>query len=275
MNGNIVKVDNLKDSKGKRRGFIMTQNEILERLYIKERDANAYALYCFLWQRGNSDFNLTVDTLSSVTGSSKRVIIKSLKKLEEVGLLAAKAEKELPGMPKVITTQDGRQVPNTRRKYVIYSALPGSGEAAQLLTPGTVITPAEFTADEIQESESAQEQSGEVIGEMPQESQAKPPQLVQTPPVLKPPQTPVQRDSRTAEAMEQRKEKVCRIADGQGLFGQKGKERLLYWLQKFAKEVGRPADDEEIAFIANLLSGDCNYNLNGYIKRKALAEKLE
>ena len=282
MNGNIFKVDNLKDSKGKRRGFIMTQNEILDRLYIKERDANAYALYCFVWQRGNSDFNLTVDNLSNITGVAKNTIRKSLQTLKKVGLIEEKQEKNVPGMPKVITTQDGRKVPNNSRKYVIYSALPYSGETVQLLTPGTFIMPAEFTADEILESESTPQAVAEIV-EPPTERQ-EPPQVRQkmpqrqaayTPPsVLKPPQSraPVQSDSKMAMAIERRKEKVYRIADESGLFSKAGKEKLLYWLKRFTKEVGRLADDNEVAYAANMLSGDSSCNLSSYIKRKALSE---
>ncbi len=274
MNGNIVKVDNLKDSKGKRRGFIMTQNEILDRLYIKERDANAYALYCFIWQRGNSDFNLTVDNLSNITGVAKNTIRKSLQTLKKVGLIEEKQEKNVPGMPKVIITQDGRKVPNNSRKYVIYSALPDSGEMVQLLTPGTFIMPAEFTADEIQESEGTLQAVVEII-EPPQVRHEMPQQAAYTPPpVLKPPQSraPVQSDSKMAMAIERRKEKVYRIADESGLFSKAGKEKLLYWLKRFTKEVGRLADDNEVAYAANMLSGDSSCNLSSYIKRKALSE---
>ena len=272
MNGNIVKVDNLKNSKGKRRGFMIVQAEILNK-YRQERRLYEFMLYNTLLGLAGTDFNLTVASVRKLMGGSRSKAQQALKRLEADGLIKARFEKDGKG-DKTITTQDGRKVPNTRRIYEIYTALPATQErTAILLTPGAFIAPAEFTADEIQESESAQEQSGEVIGEMPQESQAKPPQLVQTPPpVLKPPQTPVQRNSKMA--IEQRKEKVYRIADSVQLFSKAGKEKLLYWLQKFAKEVGRPADDEEIAFTANLLSGDSNYNLNGYIKRKALAEKM-
>lgn len=275
MNGNIVKVDNLKDSKGKRRGFIMTQNEILDRLYIKERDPNAYALYCFIWQRGNSDFNLTVDNLSNVTGVAKNTIRKSLQTLKKVGLIEEKQEKNVPGMPKVITTQDGRKVPNNSRKYIIYSALPDSGETVQLLTPGTFIMPAEFTMDEILESESTPPQAVAEIIEPLMVRQEMPPQAAHTPPpALKPPQSrePVQSDSKMTMAIERRKEKVYRIADESGLFSKAGKEKLLYWLKRFTKEVGRPADDNEVAYAANLLSGNSSYNLSGYIKSKALSE---
>lgn len=263
MNGNIVKVDNLRDKNGRRKGFIMTQNEILDRLYIQERDANAYALYCFIWQRAGSDFNLTVDNISSITGRSKSAVIKSLKKLQEVGLLEVKQEKDMQEMPKVITTQDGRQVPNTRRKYVIYSALQQAAEA-QLLTPGTVITPAEFTVDEILESEGTPEQVAvEVMTEPP-----KTPSIEHTLPQSR---EPVLRDSKTAMAKEKRKEKIYRIADANLLFSKNGKERLLYWLEGFVKEVGRPASDDEITDMANLLSGDSSYNLSGYIQSKVLS----
>ena len=268
MNGNIVKVDNLKVSKGIRRGFIMTQNEILYRLYIQERNAEAYSLYCFIWQRGGSDFNLTVDNISSITGRSKNAVRKSLKTLQEVGLLEVKQEKDIPGMPKVITTQDGRQVPNTRRKYVIYSALQQQGVEAQRLTPGTVVTPVEFTTDEMLESEETPEQATSVIAEPPKARQETPP------PVLKPPQSrePVLRDSKISAGLERRKEQVYRIAADNGLFSKTGKDKLLYWLQRFAKEVGRPAADDEVAYMANVLSGDSGYNLSGYIKRRALSE---
>ena len=251
----------------------MTQNEILDRLYIKERDANAYALYCFIWQRGNSDFNLTVDNLSNITGVAKNTIRKSLQTLKKVGLIEEKQEKNVPGMPKVITTQDGRKVPNNSRKYVIYSALPDSGEMVQLLTPGTFIMPAEFTADEIQKSEGTPQAVVEII-EPPQVRHEMPQQAYTPPPVLKPPQSRVlaQSDNKMAMAREQRKEKVYRIADESGLFSKAGKEKLLYWLKRFTKEVGRLANDEEIAIAANLLSGDSSYNLSGYIKRKALSE---
>lgn len=270
MNGNILKRDNLKGSTGTRREFFIVQNEILTKLFVQEHDEMAFALYCYIWRMANSNFNLTVDNLSNVTGVAKNTVRKSLQTLKKVGLIKEIPAKNIPDMPKVITTKAGRKVPNNSRKFFIYSALPDSGETAQQLMPGTFITDTEFTADEIQESESAQQ----VVAEFVEPQQERQERQKTPPPVEQQSRIPQQRNGKTTMAMERRKEKVCRIADSVQLFSSAGKEKLLYWLEIFKKEVGRVAEDEEIKRMAGLLSNNEKINLSAYISLKAQAESI-
>lgn len=269
MNGNIKKVDDTVNKFGKRREFMIIQNNIADTL-----GNNSYALACYvaIWRRAGSEFNLTVDSISNVLQCSTKTANKALQKLKDMGLLEEKLDRDLTGMA-FTETQDGRRVPNNRRVYIIHSALKIGAEPPQMLTPGKFIS-AEFTANEIMESERTTPLPITETLEPAKEQQEKVSRIVETQPVLKALQSRevVCRDSKISMAIERRKEKVYRIAAENGLFSNTGKEKLLYWLKRFTKEVGRHAADDEVAYTANMLSGDSGYNLSGYIKRKALSE---
>ena len=47
---------------------------------------------------------------------------------------------------------------------------------------------------------------------------------------------------------------------------------LLKWVKRFGSEVKKPAADDDIKHMANLISGNSEYLLPDYIRRKALAE---
>lgn len=267
MNGNIVKVDNLRDKNGRRKEFMIIQNKIVNK-YRQEHKYYEFMLYNTLLGLAGTDFNLTLSSVRTLMGGQRARAQLAMKTLKDDGLIKERLEKDGKGN-KTITTQDGRKVPNTRRVYEIYTALPETQEQkAVLLTPGTFITDTEFTADEILESESTPQV---VVAEFVEPSKVR---QETPPPVLKPRQSRenIQRDSETAMTIERRKEKIYRIAAANGLSSKTGKDKLLYWLKMFVKEVGRPAADDEIAYAANLLSGDSGYNLSSYLKRKALSE---
>lgn len=267
MDGNIVKVDNLRDKHGKRKGFMIVQNGIVNK-YRQERWFYEFMLYHTLLGLAGTDFNLTIESVRKLMGGQRARAQKAIKRLEADGLLKARLDKDGKG-EKILITQDGRKVPNTRRVYEIYTALPETQEQkAILLTPGTFITDTEFTADEILESESTPQV---IVAEFVEPSKVR---RETPPPVLKQRQSRenIQRDSETAMTIERRKEKIYRIAAANGLSSKTGKDNLLYWLKMFVKEVGRPAADDEIAYAANLLSGDSGYNLSSFVKSKALSE---
>lgn len=281
MNGNIVKVDNLRSKNGRRKEFMIVQNKILNK-YRQKHKYYEFMLYNTLLGLAGTDFNLTVSSVRTLMGGQRAKAQRAIKTLEADGLIKARLEKDGKG-DKTIITQDGRKVPNTRRVYEIYTALPEEQErTAVLLTPGTFITDTEFTADEILESESTPQAVSE-IAEPPKVRQEMPQQAAYSPPpVLKPPQSrePVQCNNKTAmekeqaikQATERRKEEIYRIADDEKLFNQRGREQLFHWLERFKKELGRAAKNEEIKAMAILLSGNSSYDLSGYIQRKALSE---
>ena len=63
MNGNIKIVDDAVNRFGKRREFMMIQNNIADAL---ESDCYAFTCYAAIWRRAGSDFNLTVDSIKNV-----------------------------------------------------------------------------------------------------------------------------------------------------------------------------------------------------------------
>lgn len=269
MDGNIVKVDNLRDKNGRRKEFMIIQNKIVNK-YRQEHKYYEFMLYNTLLGLAGTDFNLTLSSVRTLMGGQRARAQLAMKTLKDDGLIKERLEKDGKGN-KTITTQDGRKVPNTRRVYEIYTALPAEQErTAVLLKPGTFITDTEFTADEILESESTPQV---VVAEFVEPSKVR---QETPPPVLKPRQSRenIQRDSETAMTIERQKEeeKAYRIADSVQLFNKVGRRNLLYWVQRFSEDVGRRAKDEEIKEMADSLSAESCHNLSDYIKSKALSE---
>lgn len=268
MNGNIKKVDDAVNKFGKRREFMIIQNNIADTL---ASDSYALACYVAIWRRAGSDFNLTVDSISKVIQCSVPTANRALQKLKRIGLLEEKLDKDITGET-FTETQDGRRVPNNRRVYIIHSALKIGAEPPQMLTPRAFI-PAEFSADEI--NEAAQETVPEVIQEPPQVTE--PPQVVQekppreyTPPPT-PTQKPIYKNADKQALIEQREQHIYSIGANEGVFGEPKKAILLKWVKRFGSEVKKPAADDDIKYMANLISGNSEYLLPDYVKRKALA----
>lgn len=269
MNGNIKKVDDAVNRFGKRREFMMIQNNIADAL---ESDCYAFTCYAAIWRRAGSDFNLTVDSISNVLQCSTKTANKALQKLKDMGLLEEKMDRDITGEA-FTETQDGRRVPNNRRVYIIHSALKIGAEPPQMLTPRAFIA-ADFSADEI--NEAAQETVPEVMQEPPQVTE--PPQVVQemplTSPMPTPAQKPVYKKADMQALIERREQHIYNIAADEGVFTPAGKEKLLKWIKRFKSEVKKPAADTDIKYMANLISGNSEYLLPGYIKRKALGETV-
>lgn len=266
MNGNIKKVDDAVNRFGKRREFMMIQNNIADAL---ESDCYAFTCYAAIWRRAGSDFNLTVDSISKVIQCSVPTANRALQKLKRIGLLEEKLDKDITGET-FTETQDGRRVPNNRRIYIIHSALKGELQEPQMLKPGASIT-AEFSADEI--NEAAQETVPEVMQEPPQVTE--PPQVVQEMPLTSlmptPAQKPIYKNADKQALIEQREQHIYNIGANEGVFGEPKKAILLKWVKRFGSEVKKPAADTDIKYMANLISGNSEYLLPDYIRRKALA----
>ena len=271
MNGNVKRVDDAANRFGKRREFMIIQNNIADAL---ASDSYAFTCYAAIWRRAGSDFNLTVDSISNVLQCSTKTANKALRKLKDMGLLEEKLDRDITGET-FTETQDGRRVPNNRRVYIIHSKLKIGAEAPQMLTPRAFIA-AEFSADEI--NEAAQGTVPEVMQEPPQVTE--PPQVVQekppredTPPPT-PTQKPIYKNADMQAAIKRREQHIYNIATDEGVFTKAGKEKLLKWVKRFGSEVKKPAADTDIKYMANLISGDSEYLLPGYIKRKALGETV-
>lgn len=266
MNGNIKKVDDAVNMFGKRREFMMIQNNIADAL---ESDCYAFTCYAAIWRRAGSDFNLTVDSISKVIQCSVPTANRALQKLKRIGLLEEKLDKDITGET-FTETQDGRRVPNNRRVYIIHSALKIGAEPPQMLTPRAFIA-AEFSADEI--NEAAQETVSEVMQEPPQVTE--PPQVVQEMPLTSlmptPAQKPIYKNADKQALIEQREQYIYNIGANEGVFGEPKKAILLKWVKRFGSEVKKPAADTDIKYMANLISGNSEYLLPDYIRRKALA----
>lgn len=266
MNGNIKKVDDAVNMFGKRREFMMIQNNIADAL---ESDCYAFTCYAAIWRRAGSDFNLTVDSISKVIQCSVPTANRALQKLKRIGLLEEKLDKDITGET-FTETQDGRRVPNNRRVYIIHSALKIGAEPPQMLTPRAFIA-AEFSADEI--NEAAQETVSEVMQEPPQVTE--PPQVVQEMPLTSlmptPAQKPIYKNADKQALIEQREQHIYNIGANEGVFGEPKKAILLKWVKRFGSEVKKPAADTDIKYMANLISGNSEYLLPDYIRRKALA----
>lgn len=272
MNGNIKRVDDAVNKFGKRREFMIIQNNVVAEL---EKQRMLLNCYMAIWRRASSEFDLNVRSLSTVLNCSISTARKALKKLEKMGLLETKLEKETDGGTNSVKTQDGRTVSNNRRIYIIHSALKGELQKPQMLKPGASIT-AEFSADEI--NEAAQETVPEVMQEPPQVTE--PPQVVQEmppredtpPPTPTPTQKPIYKNADIQALIERREQHIYNIAADEGVFTKAGKEKLLKWIKRFKSEVKKPAADTDIKYMANLISGNSEYLLPDYIRRKALAE---
>ncbi len=266
MNGNIKKVDDAVNRFGKRREFMMIQNNIADAL---ESDCYAFTCYAAIWRRAGSDFNLTVDSISKVIQCSVPTANRALQKLKRIGLLEEKLDKDITGET-FTETQDGRRVPNNRRVYIIHSALKIGAEPPQMLKPRAFIA-AEFSADEI--NEAAQETVPEVMQEPPQVTE--PPQVVQEMPLTSlmhtPAQKPIYKNADKQALIEQREQHIYNIGANEGVFGEPKKAILLKWVKRFGSEVKKPAADTDIKYMANLISGNSEYLLPDYIRRKALA----
>lgn len=264
MNGNIKKVDDAVNKFGKRREFMIIQNNIADAL---ESDCYAFTCYAAIWRRAGSDFNLTVDSISNVLQCSTKTANKALQKLKDMGLLEEKMDRDITGEA-FTETQDGRRVPNNRRVYIIYSALKIGAEPPQMLTPRAFIA-ADFSADEI--NEAAQETVPEVMQE---QQQIEPPQHEDTPPTPTPTpaQKPVYKNADIQAAIKRREQHIYNIGANEGVFGEPKKAILLKWVKRFGSEVKKPAADTDIKYMANLISGNSEYLLPDYIRRKALAE---
>lgn len=266
MNGNIKRVDDAVNKFGKRREFMMIQNNIADAL---ESDCYAFTCYAAIWRRAGSDFNLTVDSISKVIQCSVPTANRALQKLKRIGLLEEKLDKDITGET-FTETQDGRRVPNNRRVYIIHSALKIGAEQPQMLTPRAFIA-AEFSADEI--NEAAQETVPEVMQEPPQVTE--PPQVVQEMPLTSlmptPAQKPIYKNADKQALIEQREQHIYNIGANEGVFGEPKKAILLKWVKRFGSEVKKPAADTDIKYMANLISGNSEYLLPDYIRRKALA----
>lgn len=266
MNGNIKKVDDAVNRFGKRREFMMIQNNIADAL---ESDCYAFTCYAAIWRRAGSDFNLTVDSISNVLQCSTKTANKALQKLKDMGLLEEKMDRDITGEA-FTETQDGRRVPNNRRVYIIHSALKIGAEPPQMLTPRAFIA-ADFLADEI--NEAAQENVLEVKQE---QQQIEPPQHEDTPPTPTPTPTqkPIYKNADIQAAIKRREQHIYNIGANEGVFGEPKKAILLKWVKRFGSEVKKPAADDDIKHMANLISGNSEYLLPGYIKRKALGETV-
>ena len=265
MNGNIKKVDDAVNKFGKRREFMIIQNNVVAEL---EKQRMLLNCYMAIWRRASSEFDLNVRSLSTVLNCSISTARKALKKLEKMGLLETKLEKETDGGTNSVKTQDGRTVSNNRRIYIIHSALKGELQEPQMLKPGASIT-ADFSADEI--NEAAQENVLEVKQE---QQQIEPPQHEDSPPTPTPTPTqkPIYKNADIQALIERREQHIYNIAADEGVFTKAGKEKLLKWIKRFKSEVKKPAADTDIKYMANLISGNSEYLLPDYIRRKALAE---
>lgn len=265
MNGNIKKVDDAVNKFGKRREFMIIQNNVVAEL---EKQRMLLNCYMAIWRRASSEFDLNVRSLSTVLNCSISTARKALKKLEKMGLLETKLEKETDGGTNSVKTQDGRTVSNNRRIYIIHSALKGELQEPQMLKPGASIT-ADFSADEI--NEAAQETVLEVKQE---QQQIEPPQHEDTPPTPTPTpaQKPVYKNADIQAAIKRREQHIYNIGANEGVFGEPKKAILLKWVKRFGSEVKKPAADDDIKHMANLISGNSEYLLPDYIRRKALAE---
>ena len=267
MNGNIKKVDDAVNKFGKRREFMIIQNNVVAEL---EKQRMLLNCYMAIWRRASSEFDLNVRSLSTVLNCSISTARKALKKLEKMGLLETKLEKETDGGTNSVKTQDGRTVSNNRRIYIIHSALKGELQEPQMLKPGASIT-ADFSADEI--NEAAQENVLEVKQE---QQQIEPPQHEDTPPTPTPTPTqkPIYKNADIQAAIKRREQHIYNIGANEGVFGEPKKAILLKWVKRFGSEVKKPAADDDIKHMANLISGNSEYLLPGYIKRKALGETV-
>ena len=265
MNGNIKKVDDAVNKFGKRREFMIIQNNVVAEL---EKQRMLLNCYMAIWRRASSEFDLNVRSLSTVLNCSISTARKALKKLEKMGLLETKLEKETDGGTNSVKTQDGRTVSNNRRIYIIHSALKGELQEPQMLKPGASIT-ADFSADEI--NEAAQENVLEVKQE---QQQIEPPQHEDTPPTATPTPTqkPIYKNADIQAAIKRREQHIYNIGANEGVFGEPKKAILLKWVKRFGSEVKKPAADDDIKHMANLISGNSEYLLPDYIRRKALAE---
>ena len=265
MNGNIKKVDDAVNRFGKRREFMIIQNNVVAEL---EKQRMLLNCYMAIWRRASSEFDLNVRSLSTVLNCSISTARKALKKLEKMGLLETKLEKETDGGTNSVKTQDGRTVSNNRRIYIIHSALKGELQEPQMLKPGASIT-ADFSADEI--NEAAQENVLEVKQE---QQQIEPPQHEDTPPTPTPTPTqkPIYKNADIQAAIKRREQHIYNIGANEGVFGEPKKAILLKWVKRFGSEVKKPAADDDIKHMANLISGNSEYLLPDYIRRKALAE---
>lgn len=262
MNGNIKKVDNVANKFGKRREFMIIQNNIADAL---AGDSYALACYIAIWRRANSEFNLTVDSISKVIQCSVPTANRALQKLKRIGLLEEKLDRDITGAA-FTETQDGRRVPNNRRVYIIHSALKIGAEPPQMLTPRAFIA-ADFSADEI--NEAAQETVPEVMQKPPQVMQEMPSREDTPPPT--PAQKPVYKNADIQAAIKRREQHIYSIGACEGVFAEDRKAMLLKWVKRFKSEVKKPAADTDIKHMANLISGNSEYLLPDYIKRKALA----
>lgn len=265
MNGNIKKVDDAVNKFGKRREFMIIQNNVVAEL---EKQRMLLNCYMAIWRRASSEFDLNVRSLSTVLNCSISTARKALKKLEKMGLLETKLEKETDGGTNSVKTQDGRTVSNNRRIYIIHSALKGELQEPQMLKPGASIT-ADFSADEI--NEAAQENVLEVKQE---QQQIEPPQHEDSPPTPTPTPTqkPIYKNADIQAAIKRREQHIYNIGANEGVFGEPKKAILLKWVKRFGSEVKKPAADDDIKHMANLISGNSEYLLPDYIRRKALAE---
>lgn len=265
MNGNIKRVDDAVNKFGKRREFMIIQNNVVAEL---EKQRMLLNCYMAIWRRASSEFDLNVRSLSTVLNCSISTARKALKKLEKMGLLETKLEKETDGGTNSVKTQDGRTVSNNRRIYIIHSALKGELQKPQMLKPGASIT-ADFSADEI--NEAAQENVLEVKQE---QQQIEPPQHEDTPPTPTPTPTqkPIYKNADIQAAIKRREQHIYNIGANEGVFGEPKKAILLKWVKRFGSEVKKPAADDDIKHMANLISGNSEYLLPDYIRRKALAE---
>lgn len=265
MNGNIKRVDDAVNKFGKRREFMIIQNNVVAEL---EKQRMLLNCYMAIWRRASSEFDLNVRSLSTVLNCSISTARKALKKLEKMGLLETKLEKETDGGTNSVKTQDGRTVSNNRRIYIIHSALKGELQEPQMLKPGASIT-ADFSADEI--NEAAQENVLEVKQE---QQQIEPPQHEDTPPTPTPTPTqkPIYKNADIQAAIKRREQHIYNIGANEGVFGEPKKAILLKWVKRFGSEVKKPAADDDIKHMANLISGNSEYLLPDYIRRKALAE---
>lgn len=263
MNGNIKKVDDAVNKFGKRREFMIIQNNVVAEL---EKQRMLLNCYMAIWRRASSEFDLNVRSLSTVLNCSISTARKALKKLEKMGLLETKLEKDTDGGTNSVKTQDGRTVSNNRRIYIIHSALKGELQEPQMLKPGASIT-ADFSADEI--NEAAQENVLEVKQE---QQQIEPPQHEDTPPTPTPTQKPIYKNADIQAAIKRREQHIYNIGANEGVFGEPKKAILLKWVKRFGSEVKKPAADDDIKHMANLISGNSEYLLPDYIRRKALAE---
>lgn len=70
MNGNIVKVDNLRDKHGKRKGFMIVQNGIVNK-YRQEHKYYEFMLYNTLLGLAGTDFNLTIESVRKLMGGQR------------------------------------------------------------------------------------------------------------------------------------------------------------------------------------------------------------